>query len=187
VFWQHLERERVARLERVQIRQAGEGDMPRLLAFYQGTGYAGGVDPADVVVLAEEEGRTIGALRLCQEHGTLVLRGMRVQEEWQRQGIGTRLLQVAGERIGQRTCYCLPHPHLEGLYGRIGFAQVKPASAPRFLRLRQTEYWERGVETILMKKASKPTQRVGRPFSAQRSPQTPHNRRSAAETGESRG
>lgn len=156
VFWQRLERERAARLERVQIRQAGEGDLPRLLVFYQGTGYAGGVDPADMVVLAEEEGRIIGALRLCQEHGTLVLRGMEVQEEWQRQGIGTRLLQVAVERVGQRTCYCLLHPHLEGLYGRIGFAPVKPASAPKFLRARQAEYRKQGVETILMKKAPKP-------------------------------
>lgn len=114
VFWQHLERERAARLERVQIRQADEVDMPRLLAFYHGTGYAGGVDPADVVVLAEEEGRIIGALRLCQEQGALVLRGMRVQEEWQRQGVGTRLLQVANERIGTRTCYCLPPPPWKG-------------------------------------------------------------------------
>ena len=159
VFWQHLERERAARLARVQIRQAGEGDLPRLLAFYQGTGYAGGVDPADVVVLAEEEGRIIGALRLCQEQGALVLRGMRVSQEWQRQGIGTCLLQLAGERIGKQTCYCLPHPHLEGLYGRIGFVQVKPASAPKFLRARQVEYREQGVETILLKKAPKPTRK----------------------------
>jgi putative PIN family toxin of toxin-antitoxin system len=159
VFWQHLERERAVRLARVQLRQADEGDLPRLLAFYQEVAYTGGVDPADVVVLAEEEGRIIGALRLCQEQGTLVLRGMRVEEEWQRQGVGTRLLQVANERIGRRTCYCLPHPHLEGLYGRIGFAQVKPASAPRFLRLRQVEYRKRGEETLLMKKAAKPARK----------------------------
>lgn len=159
VFWQHLEGERAARLARVQILQAGEADRSRLLTFYQGTGYTGGVDSADVVILAEEEGRIIGALRLCQEQSALVLRGMRVQEEWQRQGIGTRLLQVAGERIGKRTCYCLPHPCLEGLYGRIGFTPVKPASAPKFLRARQAEYREQGVETILMKKASKATRK----------------------------
>lgn len=159
VFWQHLERERAARLARVQVRQAGEVDRPRLLVFYQEVGCPGGIDPADVVILAEEEGRIIGVLRLCQEQGTLVLRGMRVQEEWQRQGIGTRLLQGAGERIGKRSCYCLPPPHLEGLYGRIGFAPVKPASAPKFLRARQAEYREQGVETILMKKAPKPTRK----------------------------
>lgn len=159
VFWQHLERERAARLARVQIRQAGEGDLPRMVVFYQEVEYAGGVAPADVVVLAEEEGRIIGALRLCQEQGALVLRGMRVQEEWQRQGVGTRLLQVANERIGQRTCYCLPHLHLKELYGRIGFAPVKPASVPKFLRLRQAEYREQGVETILMKKTSKPARK----------------------------
>ena len=152
VFWQYLERERAARLARVQLRQASQEDTPRLLAFYQETGYSKGINPADVVVLAEEEGRIIGALRLCQEQGTLVLRGMRVQEEWQRQGVGTRLLQVAGERIGKRICYCLPHPHLEGLYGRIGFERVKLAAVPRFLRARQAEYRERGVETILMKR-----------------------------------
>ena len=162
VFWQQLERERAARLARVQIRQAGQEDPPRLLAFYQEAGYVGGVDPADEVILAEEEGRIIGVLRLCQEQGTLVLRGMRVQEGWQRQGVGTRLLQVANERIGVQTCYGLPHPHLEELYGRIGFVPMKPTSAPRFLRLRQAEYRERGVETLLMKKASKPTRkRVG--------------------------
>lgn len=159
VFWQHLERERAARLARVQLRQAGEADLPRLLAFYQAVEYTGGVEPTDEVILAEEDGRIIGALRLCQEQGTLVLRGMRVQEEWQRQGVGTRLLQVADERIGQRTCYCLPRPHLEEFYDRIGFAPVKPASVPKFLRLRQTEYRERGVETILMKKASKPARK----------------------------
>ena len=159
VFWQHLERERAARLARVQLRQAGDVDTPRLLAFFQEVGYTGGVEPVDEVILAEEEGRIIGALRLCQEQGTLVLRGMRVQEEWQRQGIGTRMLQVAGERIGGRTCYCLPHPYLEGIYGRIGFVPVKPASAPRFLRLRQAEYRERGLEALLMKRVSKPSRK----------------------------
>ncbi len=51
-----------------------------LANFYRNTDYGGSVAPADRVVYATEEERSIGAGRLSEEEGVLVLRGVKGTE-----------------------------------------------------------------------------------------------------------
>ena len=76
----------------VSIMIARSNDISRITAAYSEWGYGGGIMPADTAWVAEAAGELIGVVRVAPEHGTLVLRGMRIAEHWQRLGIGTRLL-----------------------------------------------------------------------------------------------
>jgi predicted N-acetyltransferase YhbS len=82
------------------------------------------------VFVAREGGVLVGALRLCSEAGTLVLRTVVVAERRRGRGIGRALLARVSEAIGRRECWCFPWTHLEDFYGAIGFRQVAPQEVP---------------------------------------------------------
>ncbi len=67
------------------------------------------------------------------ESSILVLRGMYVSEERQRQGLGTRLLALASSEIGSAECWCVPYAHLVEFYSRIG---CRLGASPHLLRTR---------------------------------------------------
>jgi N-acetylglutamate synthase-like GNAT family acetyltransferase len=140
----------------VVTRTAHPGEFERIAAFYRDNGYGPPINPADVIVVAEvaeNEGALCGAVRMCDEHGVLVLRGMRVCEDMRGQGIGTRLLQAVEPVIGARECFCIPHRYLRSFYGRIGFVEIEPTEAPPFLRERWAAYGrEYGLDVILMRR-----------------------------------
>ena len=62
----------------MDIHRAKASEIHDLANFYRITDYGGTVAPADRVVYATEEERIIGAGRLSDEKGVLVLRGVRV-------------------------------------------------------------------------------------------------------------
>jgi len=142
----------------VVTREAYPGEFERIAAFYRDTGYTPPISPADVIVVAEaaeveNEGALCGAVRLCDEHSVLVLRGMRVCEDMRGQGIGTRLLQAVEPVIGARECFCIPHRYLRSFYGQIGFVEIQPTDPPEFLRERWATYRrEYGLDVILMRR-----------------------------------
>ncbi len=70
-----------------------DGEIERVRAFYALTGYRGGVQTGDLLVGAVCGGEIVGAVRIAKEHGVLVARGMRVLPNFQRQGIGARILK----------------------------------------------------------------------------------------------
>jgi hypothetical protein len=72
----------------VSIRIARSNDISRIATAYSEWRYGGGITPADTAWLADAAGELIGVVRVAPEHGTLVLRGMRIAEQWQRRGIG---------------------------------------------------------------------------------------------------
>jgi GNAT superfamily N-acetyltransferase len=132
----------------VSIRIAGPIDIGRIAGAYSKWGYGGGIAPADTAWLAEAAGELIGVVRVAPEHGSLVLRGMRVAEQWQGLGIGTRLLTSVGSWLGERTCYCVPYTHLVRFYGQIGFVEI--ATAPDFLSSRVAGYKELSLDVVIM-------------------------------------
>jgi N-acetylglutamate synthase-like GNAT family acetyltransferase len=86
---------------------------------------------ADQEVFAARDGRTlVGALRLCPEAKTLVLRTVVVADGRRGQGIGRSMLAIASDAIGRRECWCFPWEHLEGFYGAIGFRRVDRERIP---------------------------------------------------------
>jgi GNAT superfamily N-acetyltransferase len=113
-------------------------------------GYRRTIDPADTVWLAEGAEDTVGIVRVADEHGTLVLRGMRIAERARRQRLGTRMLQAIAEWLGERECYCVPYPHLVGFYRQIGFEALELVTSPAFLAERVAEYRRSGQDAMLM-------------------------------------
>jgi predicted N-acetyltransferase YhbS len=137
------------------IRTAEDRDMERIRAFYRVVNYVGDVGSDDRMLLADESDRLVGVVRLVRENGIVVLRGMRVLQEYQRSGIGTLLLEAVSRALGSEECYCIPYEHLCDFYGRIGFQNLDPLAAPQFLAERLKEYRMRRPErfSLMLRRA----------------------------------
>jgi len=136
----------------VIVRIAHPTETDRVRAVYQAFGYNRPIKPEDTVWLAEQAGEAIGVVRIAPESGTLVLRGMRIAERWQRRGVGTRMLFQLVEWLGDRECYCLPYAHLIGFYRQVGFSEITPAQSPAFLAERYAEYRSQGLNVTVMRR-----------------------------------
>ena len=108
--------------------------------FYNTVGEDDVVDSSEIVFVAKEENRIIGAVRLVFEHGVLVMRTLNVAEENQQKGVGIYLVRTLISEVAGRRCYCLAYPHLKGFYEQFGFKQVEPETLPTFLFDRFSEY-----------------------------------------------
>jgi len=124
----------------------------RTRSAYDALGYHREVNPADSVWLGENAGEVVGIVRVSEEGGVLVLRGMRIAEAFRRQRIGTRLVQAIAEWLGDRSCYCIPYSHLTEFYGQAGFTEIEPDGAPQFLAERLAEYRRSGLDVLLMQR-----------------------------------
>ncbi len=138
----------------LSIREALRADMSDVGRFYEAAGYRGSVTERAVVLLAHRGGEIVGLVRLEPEQGTLVLRGMQVRDDCQRQGIGTALLAAVAGRLGDTLCYSVPYARLRAFYGRTGFVEVPSDALPPFLSVRAEEYRRRGLDVIVMRRAA---------------------------------
>lgn len=137
----------------MDLRMLETDEFPRITAYYKEAGYTPKLNPGDRFLVTEERGEIRAALRLCRETDCLVLRGMRVSPPYQRQGLGSRLLQFAAKAMDSRDCYCIPYAHLESFYAQIGFVRIDPEVAPAFLRSRFEHYRrEDELDVILMRR-----------------------------------
>ena len=116
----------------ISIRVFDNEDLSAVQKFYSEMEYSGGLNPSDRLVIAKEESRIIGVLRVCEEQGHLLLRGMRVRPDRRGQGIGELMLAVAETVIGQRTCYGLAYPDLVAFYGHGCLFRSYARSRSRF-------------------------------------------------------
>ena len=132
------------------VRRVQDGDLPRVARFYAEAGYDGSLSKDDTVLIAEANGLLVGAVRLAQEHGVLVLRGLQVAPAYQHQGVGKALLQRLVELLGSAPCFCLPYVQLTGFYGGAGFAQANHAELPEFLQQRLAQYLAQGKNVVPM-------------------------------------
>ena len=124
----------------VTIGLAGQEELSRVLNFYRETGYRGGAHETDTILVARVGSQLVGAVRLCATEGVIVLRGMQVHREYQRQGIGTALLRECVPMLDAKVSYCLPYDHLNDFYQIIDFRPVLPTELPSFLARRLEGY-----------------------------------------------
>jgi predicted N-acetyltransferase YhbS len=141
----------VAELTRNITEAAGEQRL-QAVAFLQAEGYKGAVQDLDRVFIATDGAGIIGAVRLAPEHGVTVLRGMRVCQSFQRQGVGRALLATLDDVLQGGPCYCVAYRWLLSFYGIIGFREAQPADVPAFLAERYRGYLVRGLDVILMRR-----------------------------------
>lgn len=118
---------------------AKPGEYTEVLALYKECRYGGGADESDKILVAVDAG-IVGAVRICTEHGEKVLRGMQIRPAYQRKGLGSEMLRFLAGHLDMGGCYCLPYAHLKGFYASIGFKEISPQSAPRFLAERLEKY-----------------------------------------------
>jgi N-acetylglutamate synthase-like GNAT family acetyltransferase len=124
-------------------------------SFYESNGSPGRARPDDLLFLAIAGETLVGCVRYCVEDETPMLRTMQVHRDYRRQGIGLSLLNRFAQYLdaqGDRNVYCLPYPHLENFYGRIGFVRVSPDHAPEFLQERLRTYDPTGTRYLCMRR-----------------------------------
>ena len=135
---------------------ADASEIGDLETFYRITDYGGSVAPLDRVVYATEEERIIGAGRLSEKVGVLVLRGIRVMKEHRGRGVGNAILDSLVIEAGDQYCYCIPYSYLHNFFADRGFDEIKPPEAPGFLCNRFRCYRVRGLDVILMRRKPVP-------------------------------
>ena len=134
----------------ILIKAAAREEHAEVGHFYRSVGYGGEIQEADRVMVARRRTSVVGAVRLCEEEGELVLRGMYVEPESRGRGVGRGLLAAVERLIGERRCWCVPYWHLTGLYGAFGFRVSAFETVPSFLQLRYEAYVKRGLEVVVM-------------------------------------
>lgn len=140
-------------MREISIHEASQAEHPDIAAFYERCGYSGGLNFDDTVLAAVRNGSLVGVVRLCSEHQEVVLRGMQVVPELQRQGIGLALLEACLSRVSGVVCYCIPLAYLEQFYASGGFERCKSGAVPGFLSKRLSAYLEAGRGVTLMRRA----------------------------------
>ena len=75
----------------VRSRPIATDEREAVIAFLRGEGYTHSIGMSDRFFVSELDGEIVGAVRLSQDDGVLILRGMRVRNDVQRHGIGTHL------------------------------------------------------------------------------------------------
>lgn len=122
---------------------------PALIRFYKSNQYKGKVKASDNVwIMTNLKGQIVGAVRLSQQAGYTLLRGVWIEKALRAQGLGGRLLQHL-KSIGElEGCYCFPYLHLELFYSKHGFCRV--ASVPAPLSSALARYNRHSMQVLLM-------------------------------------
>lgn len=120
--------------------------------FYAGLQFGSVASIGDTLILARQSGVLAGVVRLCQEQGHFVLRGMLVDAAMRRQGIGQHLLRAFVGQLGNHSCYALPFRHLPAFYERGGFRPCRILDAPVHLQQRYADYRAGGLDVLIMKR-----------------------------------
>lgn len=140
----------------IVIRRAGHKDAEAINALYSEMKSASGLvacyDDNQIFIVAEYGNSIIGSVRLCVEEGHWILRTMRVHSDFQKQGIGMKMLRELEEYLRMHTCYCLPYTHLINFYGAIGFETIEPMKAPVHLHERFKIYCDKQMPVVVMRR-----------------------------------
>jgi N-acetylglutamate synthase-like GNAT family acetyltransferase len=121
-----------------------------VITFLRREGYSGSIRKTDRLFVCELAGEIVGAVRLSRDEGVLVLRGMRVRNDVQRNGVGTHLLNRVVLEVQSETCYCIPYRWLISFYAQAGFREVTGEEIPAFIASRHAKYVNDGLDVVLM-------------------------------------
>ncbi len=98
----------------MKIEVLNSNQIPQSQEFYSSIGCFQKMHSTDVAVAAFDASEIVGLVRLANEHGRAILRGMIIAPEFQRKGIGSLVLTALEKRLSNDDCYCIPHGWLEG-------------------------------------------------------------------------
>lgn len=126
-----------------------------IINFYESQGYLGGALETDKIALAFDDDRIIGVARISLEKNTYSLRGMFIDEAYQRKGIGREMLKVLEKYLIDLNveCYCIPNNNLDQFYGLLGFKVIPVEEGPSHIVERIEKYRNKGYKVFLMKRS----------------------------------
>ena len=112
----------------------------------------------DDVIIARDsqtkEQKIIAALRLCPYEDSWLLRSMSVDQEYQRRGIGLKMLLENQLTLKDKACYCFPYRHLQDFYQQAGFQLIHTDKASPVIQQLFQQYIDSGKDIILMQMVS---------------------------------
>lgn len=124
----------------IDIRIHQKWDFKKVTQFYKDNNYNNIPGRKNKILLALDENKIVWCVRICKEYHKTLLRWMWVTQEYQKQWIGTNLLQTFEKYVSNTDCFCLPYSHLENFYSQIGFKKIELQEAPWFLQKRLEKY-----------------------------------------------
>ena len=127
-------------------------ELDEVARFYERQGYTANFGADETVLLARVDGEIAAAVRLAHERGEVLLRGMFVDEEHQRCGIGSNMLRQLDGMLGDRRCFCLSLRHLQGYYNTVGFQVCPQDEVPVFLGERADRYRAKGYDIGVLRR-----------------------------------
>jgi GNAT superfamily N-acetyltransferase len=136
------------------FRPASPYEFASVVRLYDEGGYDGRYQASDFMLLAMVGTEVVGVVRLVDEQGCRLLRGLYIAKAWRGRGVGRRLLQATVAYL-KASCYCLAHTALLGFFGKEGFAACGDEDAPAFLIERRQRYgWTGKTYHILLRPQS---------------------------------
>jgi|GEM_PF-859093 len=136
-------------MSHITLKQLQPDQFPALQRFYKQNGYKGKPGGKDQIwCLMDTEQQIVAAVRLCQQAGELILRGVWVDKQLRGKGLGAELLSQLAATGTLTECYCFPYVGLEGFYQQAGF-EVVP-TAPAQLNSLLERYNRKGEQVCLM-------------------------------------
>ena len=127
--------------ENIEVKYFKSCDVDAVRSFYTNTTYRKGdiVDETNEIVAAYDGDKMVGVFRLCKENGVIVLRGFFVLAEYQKKGIGTKMLGLFENELSDVACYLNCRNGLTRFYEKANF-EVCGNEVPEFLKERVAGY-----------------------------------------------
>lgn len=126
-----------------------EQKYPLVNKFYSEHRLRGKARGGDQCAIARCKGQIIGAALLRPLDDYVLLTAMALAPNYQRKGIGSRLLGFMRERFTEDT-FSFPYTHLESFYFSGGFALCPLELCPETLISRYEAYKQQGRSILLM-------------------------------------
>ncbi|MCK4708883.1 MAG: GNAT family N-acetyltransferase [Gammaproteobacteria bacterium] len=139
---------------KITIEKADPLILPLVKRFFSEQGMRAQAAKIDEVIIARlsnySEHNIIGALRLCPIENSWLLRSMSIEKGYQRQGIGSFMLNQITRDLAEKGCYCFPFKHLEKFYQKAGFQLIEVTKASPEIQQLFQQYIDNGKDILIM-------------------------------------
>ena len=136
----------------LEYRRFAAEERADLVRFFREAGFPVSLMERDEGWGAWARGMLVGAIALCHEARTWVLRGPEVKDPFRRRGVGARLILEAQPQFAEHTCYCVAYPYLLRMYEKAGFRPCPGSEQPKFLAGRVQRLRETGWDLVVVRR-----------------------------------
>lgn len=138
--------------ENISVKYFKSCDVDAVRSFYTNTTYKKGdtVNNENEIVAVYDGNKMVAVFRLCKENGAIVLRGFFVLAEYQKRGIGTKMLGLFENELSDVGCYLNCRNSLNRFYEKANF-EISGDDTPDFLKERMAGYNNKELNILVRK------------------------------------